>query len=177
MNVSSAKRNKVAEENMSYDCCFKNENNWFRYRTGGILIYDNKMLFVKSAVGDYYYMIGGGVWLGETSKTCIEREIFEETGITAKTDHLAVVCENFFKGSGGNIEGLDCHTLEFYYYMRIMDKDLSVCKNKTDMGEELVWLPIEDIEKSSIKPSFISERINEIVNGKGTLHIIEERDR
>ena len=58
-----------------------------------------------------------------------------------------------------------------------MDKDLSVCKNKTDMGEELVWLPIEDIEKSSIKPSFISERINEIVNGKGTLHIIEERDR
>lgn len=120
---------------MSYDCCFKNENNWFRYRTGGILIYDNKMLFVKSAVGDYYYMIGG------------------------------------------NIDGLDCHTLEFYYYMRIMDKDLSVCKNKTDMGEELVWLPIEDIEKSSIKPSFISERINEIVNGKGTLHIIEERDR
>ena len=33
---------------MEYDCGFKKGNNWFRYRTGGILIHDNKMLFVKS---------------------------------------------------------------------------------------------------------------------------------
>lgn len=44
---------------MEYDCGFKKGDNWFRYRTGGILIHDNKMLFVKSNFGDYYYMIGG----------------------------------------------------------------------------------------------------------------------
>lgn len=66
---------------MKYDCGFKKENYWFRYRIGGILIHDNKMLFVKSNYGDYYYMIGGGVHLGETSETCIEREVFEEAGI------------------------------------------------------------------------------------------------
>lgn len=27
----------------------------------------SKMLFVKSAIEDYYYMVGGGVHMGETS--------------------------------------------------------------------------------------------------------------
>ena len=84
-----------------FDCGFTKENNWFRYRTGGFLIRKNKILFVKSSIGDYYYVIGGGVHLGETSETAIEREFFEETGIRAKADYLTVVCENFFKGKGG----------------------------------------------------------------------------
>ena len=162
---------------MKYDCGFVKGNNWFRYRTGGILIHDNKMLFVKSAIGDYCYMIGGGVHLGETSEACIEREILEETGIRAKVDHLAVVCENFFKGIGGTIDGLDCHTIEFYYYMKIPDNDLSLCRNRTDDGEDLVWVPIDKIKQSKIKPAFIKDYIDEIINEKRTLHIIEERDR
>lgn len=162
---------------MEYDCGFIKGNNWFRYRTGGILIHNNKMLFVKSAVGDYYYMIGGGVHLGETSKACIEREIFEEAGIHARVSHLAVVCENFFKGIGGKIDGLDCHTLEFYYYMEIMDDDISLCKDRTDEGEDLVWLPVEKIAQSEVKPSCVKDYINEILKEKRTIHIIEERDR
>lgn len=165
------------EENMKYDCGFEKENHWFRYRTGGILIHDNKMLFVKSNFGDYYYMIGGGVQMGETSHDCIEREVFEETGIHAKVDYLAVVCENFFKGKGWNIDGLDCHTVEFYYYMKILDEELSLGKHKTDDGEELVWIPIEDIDKSKIKPEFMKERIYEILDERKTIHVIDERDR
>lgn len=82
---------------MKYDCGFSKENKRFRYRTGGIIVNNGKMLFVKSGVGDYYYMIGGAVQMGETSEKCIEREMFEETGLNAHVDHLAVVCENFFK--------------------------------------------------------------------------------
>ncbi|MBQ3543603.1 MAG: NUDIX domain-containing protein [Lachnospiraceae bacterium] len=162
---------------MKYDCGFEKGNNWFRYRTGGFLIHNNKMLFVKSNIGDYYYMIGGGVHLGETSKDCIEREVLEEAGINAKVDYLAVVCENFFKGSGGIINGLDCHTIEFYYYMNILDSDLSSCKHTTDDGEELVWLRVEEIETSEIKPAFIKEYINKVINERKTFHIIEEIDR
>lgn len=162
---------------MTYDCGFKKENNWFRYRTGGILIYDNKMLFIKSAFGDYFYMIGGGVHLGETSEACIEREILEETGINAKVDHLAVVCENFFKGIDGKIDGLDCHTIEFYYYMKISDNDLKSCKDITDDGEKLVWIPIEKIKESKIKPAFIKDYIKKIIFEQQTFHIIDETDR
>lgn len=162
---------------MNCDCGFEKGNNWFRYRTGGIIVHDNKMLFVKSAIGDYYYMIGGGVHMGETSETCIEREVLEEAGIHTCVDYLAVVCENFFKGIGGKIHGLDCHTLEFYYRMNVSDEEVSFCKSTTDEGEELVWLPIEEIETSKIKPEFIKEKIYEILSERKTIHVIEERDR
>lgn len=162
---------------MKYDCGFEKGNNWFRYRTGGIIIDNDKMLFVKSAIGNYYYMVGGGVHLGETSKACIEREIYEETSIHTCVEHLAVVCENFFKGIGGTINGLDCHTIEFYYYMKILDEDLKSCKSETDEGEELVWLSLEEITSKEIKPTFIKENINNIMNEKKIIHIIEERDR
>ena len=157
------------------DICFTKENSWFRYRTGAFILKDDKMLFVKSKFGGYFYMIGGGVSLGETSVDCIEREILEETGINAKVERLAVVTENFFKGEGGTINGLDCHTIEFYYLVKVID-DSNVF-SKTDDGEELVWIPIAEIKNSFFKPSFIPEKIDEIINGKNILHIIEERDR
>ena len=122
-----------------YDCGFTKGNNWFRYRTGAFIIKDNKILFVKSKIGGYYYMLGGGVHLGETSEKCIEREVFEETGIKAQVERLAVVCENFFKGIGGTIDGLDCHTMEFYYIMKMQEDNVNTGDGMTDDGEALVW--------------------------------------
>ena len=162
---------------MKYDCGFSKENKRFRYRTGGIIVNNGKMLFVKSGVGDYYYMIGGAVQMGETSEKCIEREMFEETGLNAHVDHLAVVCENFFKGIGGVIDGFDCHTIEFYYYMKVFEEDLSLCKKETDDGEELVWLSLDEIQSSKIKPEFLKENIDKIINDNKIIHVIDERDR
>jgi hypothetical protein len=47
----------------------------------------------------------------------------------------------------------------------------------TDEGEQLVWLTLEKIKKSKIKPDFIKEQINEIISENKTIHVIEERDR
>ena len=160
-----------------YDCGFTKEKNWFRYRTGAFIIKDNKMLFVKSKIDGYYYMIGGGVHLGETSEKCIEREVLEETGIRVQAERLAVVCENFFKGFGGTIDGLDCHTMELYYIMKIQEDSVNMIESMTDDGEALVWLPIEEISNNEIKPSFIKDYIDEIVTGESVLHIIWEKDR
>lgn len=160
-----------------YDCGFTKGNNWFRYRTGAFIIKDNKILFVKSKIGGYYYVLGGGVHLGETSEKCIEREVFEETGIKAQVERLAVVCENFFKGIGGTIGGLDCHTMEFYYIMKMQEDNVNTGDGMTDDGEVLVWLPIEEIPNNEIKPSFIKDYIDEIITGENVLHIIWEKDR
>jgi ADP-ribose pyrophosphatase YjhB (NUDIX family) len=161
----------------SYDCAFTKGNHKFRFRTGGIMIKDNKMLFVKSNFGNYYYMIGGAVQLGETTEKCIEREVFEEAGIKVQVERLAVVCENFFQGIGGAMDGFDCHTMEFYYLLKVQEDEAGVNKKETDEGEELVWLPMEEIPDSEIKPSFIKEYINEIMNGDKIIHIIWEKDR
>lgn len=162
---------------MKNDCGFMREPHWFRYRTGGILIHDGEMLFVKSRFGGYYYMVGGGVHLGETSQSCIQREILEETGLHTEADYLAVVCENFFKGKGGKIDGLDCHEIEFYYVMKLSDDDITHCRTSTDDGEELIWLPLEEIPASNIKPVFLKELIPTLIQERRTLHIIEESDR
>ena len=157
------------------DCAFSQGNNWFRYRTGGFIMHDNKLLFVKSNFGGYYYILGGAVHLGETSKDCILREVREEAGIEAKIDHLAVVAENFFKGKDGFVDGKDCHVLEFYYLLTV--KDMSGLKTVTDDGEELCWIDIDKVAASDIKPAFVPERIGEILNSTSILHILEERDR
>ena len=156
-----------------YDCGFTRENHRFRFRTGGIIIKDNKMLFVKSSIGNYYYMIGGAVQLGETTEKCVEREILEEAGLKVQAERLAVVCENFFKGAGGVEDGFGCHTIEFYYLMKIQEDNAAVCKKQTDVGEELIWIPMEDIPDSDIKPSFIKEYINEIINSDRIMHIVQ----
>ncbi|MBP5607685.1 MAG: GNAT family N-acetyltransferase [Lachnospiraceae bacterium] len=157
------------------DCSFSKGNNWFRYRTGGFIMHDNKLLFVKSNFGGYYYILGGAVHLGETSEDCILREVYEEAGIKAKIDHLAVVAENFFKGKDGFVDGMDCHVLEFYYLLKA--EDMTDLKTMTDDGEELCWIGTDDVASADIKPSFVPERISEILNSSSILHILEERDR
>ncbi len=157
---------------MMFDCGFSKENNRFRYRAGGLLIHDGKMLFAKNAVGGYFYILGGGVHMGETSEHCIEREFLEETGIHSKAERLAVVCENFFRGEFGE----DCHVLEFYYLMTAETDAIEHCKIKSDIGENLVWLPIEQVPECEIKPEFVRRYIHEIISGKQILHMVEKDD-
>ncbi|MBO4775225.1 MAG: NUDIX domain-containing protein [Lachnospiraceae bacterium] len=159
---------------MAKDIAIHMEKDWFRYRTGAFVEHDGKYLFIKSNFGDYDYMMGGAVHMGETSAECIEREVYEESGIKAKAVLLCAVVENFFDGKGGDIEGKDCHVLEYYYLMSV--EDFGSAREITDDGEKLVWLSVEEIKKSNIKPSFIPERIDEILTTKHTIHIIEDRD-
>ena len=163
---------------MNLDIGFTRDDKLFRYRAGGLILHDGKALFVKSnedRYGGYYYVLGGGVELGESSMHCIEREVFEETGMKAHCERLAVVLENFFLGGGNPPDLKDCHTIEFYYIMRIEDPES--CKTMTDCNEKLEWIPIEEIERFTIKPIVIAERFKEILASKEILHIIEERDR
>lgn len=155
---------------MNIDCGFKDSECFFRYRAGGIIVKEDKMLFVESYAGNHFYMIGGGVRIGETSMACLEREKLEETGIKAKPDRVALVCENIFVGEGGSIDGLKCHTIEFYYVVSFADADNN--RDITDDGEKLVWIPIKDLTNYNIKPNFFRERIEEILTSEEIIHII-----
>lgn len=157
------------------DCGFQKDNAWFRYRSGALIVNDDKMLFVKCKFADYYYIIGGGVHHGEISADCVEREVFEETGVNGKAENLCLLIENFFKGKDGAIDNLDCHTLEFYYRVKL--DDVTKIKSKTDCGEDLVWIPLSEIQTKNIKPEFIKNRISEILEAKNIIHVIDEIDR
>lgn len=169
-----------SEENKEkIDCCFTSGNKWFRYRAAGIIVEGDRTLFVTSKGVDYFYTVGGGVHVGEASEECVKREVFEETGVHYEVDHLAVIVENFFTMKGGIIDGKDCHCLELYYLMKPRGSmELHSKSINADNDEEIMsWLNIQEIKNYNIKPSFLKERFDEIIHGKGTLHIVTDADR
>ncbi len=161
-----------SESQSLFDCGMEKDNYWFRYRTGAIIIRDGKMLFVKSEIGGYYYMIGGGVHLGEDSKTCIERETLEETGVNCTAKRIAIVSENFFNGVGGEIDGKECHVLECYYLMDVPDN--ASFETETDAAEELVWIPIDEFSKHDIRPAFLKQELQGVIEGGPLIHILND---
>ncbi|MBP5492773.1 MAG: NUDIX domain-containing protein [Clostridiales bacterium] len=157
---------------MAYDCYLSKENYYFRYRTGAIILHDRKMLFVQNDLGGYYYMIGGAVHLGENSRDCIEREVFEETGVACKAVRTGIICENFFAGDrlDERIKDKICHVLEFYYLMEAPEG--SIFQTETDTGEKLVWLPLDELDKYDVRPIMLKTKLKEAIDGGHVLHVI-----
>ena len=162
---------------MEHDCGFRKGNKWFRYRAAAIIVEDDCVLFAGNEVDEYYYSIGGGVHIGETSEEAVKREVFEETGVEYEVDHLAVIHENFFIGSSGFIKGYDCHEVAFYYIMKPKgNKNLN--SQSVTMGgikENMYWIPIDELEKYNAYPTFMREYLK--AEHTGIKHIItDERD-
>jgi len=157
---------------MEYDCYLQKGDYYFRFRTGAIILKGRKMLFVQNALGGYYYMIGGAVHLGENTKDCIEREVFEETGVPCKAVRCAIICENFFHGDrlDERISGKKCHVLEFYYLMEAPEE--SAFAEETDTGEKLVWLDLDEIGKYDVRPIMLKTRLQEAIDGGVVLHVV-----
>ena len=104
--------------------------------------------------------------------------VFLSTSVSffpSTAENLCILIENFFKGKDGAIDNLDCHTLEFYYRVKL--DDVSKIKTKTDCGEDLVWIPLSEIQTKNIKPEFIKNRISEILETKNIIHVVDETDR
>lgn len=162
------------------DCGFTRDKNWFRYRAGAIIVEDNNVLFATDDTIDYYYTVGGGVHLGESAEDCVKREVLEETGIAYDVDRLAVICENFFTGKGADFEGMDCHCLELYFVMKSKGMPKKMKRksvNATGEVEHMKWIPLDEIDKYNIKPSFLKGRLQEIINGNGIVHVVSDIDK
>lgn len=157
---------------MSSDCFINTDSHYFRYRTGAIILQGRKMLFVQNFLSDYYYMIGGAVHLGENTKDCIEREVFEETGVPCRASRCAIICENFFNGDrlDERISGMHCHVLEFYYLMEAPEG--SAFAEETDTGEKLVWLDLDEIGKYDVRPIMLKTKLQEAIDGGVVLHVV-----
>lgn len=164
------------------DCCFESDGFWFRYRAAAIIIEDGCVLMAHNDVDDYYYSIGGGVHLGETSKEAVIREVKEETGVTYEVERLAFVNESLFYGNG-SLNGKECHVIELYYLMK--PKGRQVFENGDTKGnilnslggipEYLYWIPLEQFKDLKAFPEFFSEKLSKMP--EAVEHFIsEERD-
>lgn len=147
------------------DCCFERDGKRFRYRVGAVIIEDGCLLLVTADGCDYYYSVGGGVHLGETSEQAVLREVKEETGADYEVDRLVFVHENFFKGQF-SLKDLICHEISFYYLMKPRGTKNVECKSSSADGKErLVWVPISELKNINLYPRMIAEKISDIRDG------------
>lgn len=65
----------------------------YRISARAIMIHEGKILLNEFGHGKYYNLPGGGVEQGETLRDAVEREVLEETGLTAKSRELLYVME------------------------------------------------------------------------------------
>ena len=98
--------------------------------------------------------------------------ILMHNSIRCKARRIAIICENFFNGKGGSIDGKECHELEYYYLMDVPVD--SAASEKTDESEKLVWIPIEDFAKNDIRPAFLKEKLKEVIEGGPLIHVIND---
>lgn len=156
-----------------YDCGFTKENNWFRYRAAAIIIENDCVLFIGNEKEDYYYSVGGGVHMGETAEDAVVREVFEETGVYYEIDRIAVIHENFFNENSGSLKGLNCHEICLYFLMKPRGtQKLNSNSYTKGVKEEMIWIPIKDLDKYKAYPSFLKDYLNKIC--LGIEHIITD---
>ena len=160
---------------MKHDCCFCIGKDWFRYRVGAIIISEGHALFSYGEKCGYYYTVGGGVHMGESSEKAIIREVYEETGEEFVIERPLCLIENFFDGDSA-LEGFDCHTIEIYYLMKPKDRKEYDKVSLTSGGdsEKMKWIPIDKADEYDIRPAVTKKLIQNIPDG---FTVIKNDDR
>lgn len=164
------------EDNRDLDCGFSRGDKWFRFRVGAIIIEKEKILFVRNRREEFYYTVGGGVHLGETSEEAIEREVYEETGLKYEVDRIAFIHEYFFNLRVDDIRR-ECQEISFYYLMKPMGRCMEITKESRTLGvrEEFHWLVLKELEKYEGYPEFLHEMIKNVRDDKRVGHLVTRR--
>ena len=134
----------------------------FRLRAAAIIIENGSILFAKNDSADYYYSIGGGVQLGESTEEAVKREVLEETGIAYEVDRLAFVHECFFKRAEKAGE-VSCHEITFYFLMKARGtQKLDSHSMSEGLPENMCWLPVDKLADYDAYPKFFIEKLKNL---------------
>ena len=109
-----------------------------------VVIEDGKVLLCKSKGGDKYYLPGGHIDFGETSRQAIKREIFEETSCSSEIGDFLGIVESSFDQDGKRHQEIN-----LVYRAEIADKENF---RVTEPWIEYEWVRLDDLCKITLLP-------------------------
>lgn len=152
----------------------------FGIRVGAIVARDGALLLVRHQKPDrdpYWVLPGGRLEPGETIPECAEREISEETGLSARFSGVLYVSEFLRKGR---------HTVDITVRMTPegneeaelgSDPEVAPCSEPT--LRELRWVETDELQEIELLPAPIKARLLEDAVGgwsEGGIYLEESRD-
>ena len=143
------------------DLTFRLKEGTFNYRVAAILVYEGKLLVMKSSDAPYWYIPGGRAHLQETAEAAIAREMGEELGIAPRIVRPLWLVQNFYNE---DVNHEDYHELCFYFLVDATDTDL-LSRGEEFYGSEdgkdniFRWTPFEDLQDLYLYPLFIKKEI------------------
>lgn len=114
----------------------------------GLCVLDGLMLLCRNRHVGNRYLPGGHVEFGESARSALERELFEELGLHAATGTFLGVCEHAFRQSGRPHAEIN---LVFQVTVEGLQAGRTPEPRESWLAFE--WWPLQTIEASGIEPA------------------------
>jgi 8-oxo-dGTP pyrophosphatase MutT (NUDIX family) len=121
-------------------------------RTAGIITCGDQILICRIQPDVWWFLPGGRIKTGESSRDALQRELAEEIG-GSFTILQPLVCSEFFFVK----DGIDVHELCTYYDVRVEDPSTL---SPQGGREEFRWIARHEVPAFDIKPIFITEYLS-----------------
>lgn len=128
----------------------------FNYRVAGVAVLNGKVLLHKTPSDNFWTLPGGRCELFEFSKDTLQREMQEETGLTAQAGEMLWVSENFFLYNGDKY-----HEIGFYFEMEMQNLPHQDDFMGVEGQDELMfhWHDLTDLHSISVYPEFLADAL------------------
>ncbi len=144
----------------------------FNYRVAAIIESNQRYLFTTAPSIDFWFLPGGRVKAGESSREAIARELREELGLENQPVQPLWAVENFF-----TLYNESFHELGFYFSLSLSpSSDLTKVESfQREPDWEFRWLNSELIQTLDVRPQFLKLKLP--ITNQGFNHIIFKQEK
>ena len=133
----------------------------FRYRVGGIVIHENRLLVERNVAGSFCFVPGGRVEYGETAPAALQREAREELGEPVRVARLLAAADNLFA-----LDGRRYQEISLYFLMQLDATSRLGAHDGIFEGTEpdsrFEWIPVDAVERAHLMPPFLHELVRDL---------------
>ena len=144
------------------DISFKTDYGKFNFRVTAVIVQNQKLLIMKDATVEGWYLPGGRVHAGETVEQAIERELKEEIGLPLEVVRPLWFNQSFFTAY---YSGEKMHEISVYFLVNGNNKLLLnrgesfTLLEQGECDHTFKWINFSDLKNEFFNPPFLKEKI------------------